>query len=250
MVAHSLVEGLGGELHALRLAFHNHQRGGVGTEDHRIAALVHAVHLDGILHCYPSGWNMQMCYEKVKRLLPDFLLGCQRDPSFAQRVKDEGLAFAYLSPEPLQRIIGHEIVFFAPTKIKNITFASLFQDMKKLLILFFGLMSGLFGCAPQSDSLVGEWKPDKVNVRFDESRTTPEMVRQTGELERQNRINISKDSLLVFKSQDTELCGRLTIDANGTLFCDGSLFGQWKEGQIITSTPSPLGEIVVSYRKE
>ena len=121
--------------------------------------------------------------------------------------------------------------------------------MKKWIPFLSGLTLALCACHPDSDTLVGTWTVDKVNVQFDERRSTPELVKQIGDMERQNHIVISPDSTLCFKGYDTELQGRLTLDADNTLYCDGTAFGQWKEGEIVTRTPSPLGEIVIRYKK-
>ena len=123
--------------------------------------------------------------------------------------------------------------------------------MKKTLFLFIlGLALTLAACHPKADSLIGEWVADKVNVQFDENRSTPELVRQIGEMEKQSRICISTDSMLVFKGLQTETQGHLTLGNNDSLYCGGCFFGQWKGREIITSTTSPLGEITVVYRKE
>ena len=122
--------------------------------------------------------------------------------------------------------------------------------MKKHIPFLFGFALLLSACTEKPDSLIGEWVADKVNVRFDENRSTPEMVKQIGEMEKQNTFRIGTDSILVFNSLESQLQGRLTLDNEGTLYCDGTLFGQWKEGQIVTRTDSPLGEIVVWYRKK
>lgn len=121
---------------------------------------------------------------------------------------------------------------------------------KTLFLLILGLALTLAACQPKAESLIGEWVADKVNVQFDEYRSTPGLVRQIGEMEKQNRISISTDSLLVFKGLQTETQGHLTLGNNDSLFCDGWFFGQWEEGKIITSTTSPLGEITVVYRKK
>ena len=121
--------------------------------------------------------------------------------------------------------------------------------MKKPILFLLGLAAALCACQPEQPSLIGEWKADKVNVQFDERRSTPELVKQVGVMEKQNRLTISNDSVLVFKGLETETQGQLTTDGKENLYLDGVLFGQWRNGEIITKTPSPLGEIVVSYRK-
>lgn len=100
-----------------------------------------------------------------------------------------------------------------------------------------------------TDSLIGTWTVDKVNVQFDEQRTTPELVKQIGEMEKQNIITISKDSILTFKGLDFDWESRLSLKGNHTLYCDDREFGTWDEGRIVTLIDSPIGEVVVTYRK-
>lgn len=89
-----------------------------------------------------------------------------------------------------------------------------------------------------------------MNVQFDEQRSTPELVKQVGEMEKQNSLLISPDSLLTFKSLEGETKGKLSLSKDGSLTCNGNFFGIWKEESIVTRTNSPLGEIVVTYRKK
>ena len=121
--------------------------------------------------------------------------------------------------------------------------------MKKHILLILSLIFLFCACNDTSNSLIGDWKADKVNIQFDENQSTPELVKQIGEMERQNQFNISNDSILAFKGLDTEWQGRLTLSKSGSLWCNGQVFGQWKEGEIVTHTPSPLGEIVIVYKK-
>ena len=122
--------------------------------------------------------------------------------------------------------------------------------MKKTSFLLLCLAMLLTACDFQPDTLMGDWTADKVNVQFDENKSTPELVKQIGEMEKQNRISITADSMLVFKTLDNETQGRMTVDPQGVIYCDGQEFGQWKEGMIVTTVSSPLGAITVKYRKE
>jgi len=122
--------------------------------------------------------------------------------------------------------------------------------MKKGFLFLIGLITTFCACNRQQDSLIGTWTVDKVNVQFDEKRSTPELVKQIGEMERQNTFSISADSMLVFKGLDTEWQGKINLESDGTLICNGTNFGSWKEGQIVTHNDSPIGEIVVAYRKK
>ena len=122
--------------------------------------------------------------------------------------------------------------------------------MKKAILPYLGLAALLCACTQKTDSIVGTWTVDKVNVQFDERRSTPELVKQIGEMEKQNIILINPDSLLIFKSLEDETKGKLSLSKDGTMTCDGTVFGLWKEGCIVTRTDSPLGEILVTYRKK
>lgn len=124
------------------------------------------------------------------------------------------------------------------------------KAMKNHLLLIAALAFVLGACRPKADSLIGTWTVDKVNVHFDEQRSTPELVKQIGEMEKQNTITISNDSTLVFKGLEITLEGRLDLKNNGTMLVDGVVLGQWENGHIITRSGSPLGEVIITYKKE
>ena len=123
--------------------------------------------------------------------------------------------------------------------------------MKKNIYFLTGIALLLCSCH-QTDKacLIGTWSVDKVKVAFNENSSTPELVKQIGEMEKQNQVIISEDSTLIFKSLEHDKRGRIKIVGDDTLVCDGTFFGIWKDGIIVTSTYSPLGEVVVTYRKE
>ncbi len=121
--------------------------------------------------------------------------------------------------------------------------------MKKRFLLLLAIAATLSACTHNEDSLIGIWTVSKVNVQFDERRSTPELVKQIGEMEKQNVINISKDSTLVFKGLEEEWQSKAS-HKNDTLYLEGIAFGVWKGGEIVTRTNSPLGEVVVIYKKE
>ena len=137
---------------------------------------------------------------------------------------------------------------FCADKDKKHYLCPKFNAMKKPFLFFLGFALSLFACTGNSDPLVGEWTAEKVNVQFDENRSTPELVKQIGEMEKQNSFSINGDSLLVFKGLEESWQGQIHL-SNDTLYCDGTLFGEWNNGEIITRTNSPLGEIVVRYKK-
>ena len=122
--------------------------------------------------------------------------------------------------------------------------------MRKGIILLLGFALAICACTPKADPLFGTWTVSKVNVQFDEQRNTPELVKQVGEMEKQNVITISNDSILTFKGLDEEWQDRISLQNDGTMLRDGIVFGTWKNGEIVTRSGSPLGEIIVVYKKE
>ena len=121
--------------------------------------------------------------------------------------------------------------------------------MKIRYFLLLALAAMLSACTQKGDSLIGIWTVSKVNVQFDERRNTPELVKQVGEMEKQNVITIDNDSILTFKGLDEEWQAKISLK-NDTLLCNGKAFGIWKDSAIVTRTDSPLGEIIVVYKKE
>lgn len=118
--------------------------------------------------------------------------------------------------------------------------------MRRSTILFLLLL--LISCQRAGDSLIGRWTVEKVNVEFNEQIATPEMVRQYGEMEKGNVIEISKDSVLTFISEGDTLRGKCSL--SGTqLFFEGKFFGRYGGGIIETEAVTPIGVIKVLYKK-
>ena len=120
----------------------------------------------------------------------------------------------------------------------------------KTRFLFFLALAAMLSACHEQDTLIGTWTVDKVHVQFDENRTTPELVKQIGEMERQNTFSISTDSTLVFNGLDLIWQGRVSLVGDSLLIVDGRDFGTWREGHIVTLVDSPLGEVMVTYRRE
>ena len=47
-------------------------------------------------------------------------------------------------------------------------------------------------------------------------------------------------------------CTKFILDLrdNGAMLVDGVVLGQWEDGHIITRSGSPLGEVIITYKKE
>ena len=96
--------------------------------------------------------------------------------------------------------------------------------------------------------MIGRWTVEKVNVEFDEHIATPEMVKQYGEMEKDNIIEIAQDSTLVFISEGDTLKDRCSL-IGGQILWDGKPFGYYENGMIETESSTPMGRIVVTYSK-
>lgn len=119
---------------------------------------------------------------------------------------------------------------------------------RHLLYIVFLFLFLFSSCHRDNDPFIGRWTVEKVNVEFDETKSTPEMVRQYGELEKGNVIEISKDSVLTLISDGDTLRGKCSLRGQ-SLYCQNVLFGQFKNGVILTETLTPIGKVKVSYKK-
>ena len=116
-----------------------------------------------------------------------------------------------------------------------------------VVIAFFLLM--LLSCGRNDQSIVGRWTVEKVNVDFDEHIATPEMVKMLGEMEKDNVIEIRRDSTLVFISEGDTLVSRCTLRGE-QLLSDGKPFGNLNDGLLVKTETTPLGIIRVTYSKQ
>ena len=115
--------------------------------------------------------------------------------------------------------------------------------------LFVILITLFSSCQRNDDPFFGRWTVEKVNVAFDESIASPEMVRQVGGMEKSNSIEITKDSVLTLITDGDTLTGRCSLQGVG-LTCEGKPFGRYENGKIQTETQTPMGKVVVVYRKD
>ena len=118
----------------------------------------------------------------------------------------------------------------------------------KRYMSFFVLIILLSSCHRNDDPFFGRWTVDRVNVEFDEYKATPEMVRQYGELEKGNVIEIRNDSVLTFISDGDTLKGQCSLRGQ-QLLLDGKAFGKIEDGLLTTETSTPLGKVRVVYRR-
>ena len=120
--------------------------------------------------------------------------------------------------------------------------------MKKSILIATAILLSCLGCQRNTDTLIGNWKAEKVEVDFDERLSTPEIVKQTGIIEKENRLIIADDSTLTFISQGDTVKGRFSVKEM-QVFIDGRPFGLITGNGIVTKEASPFGNITVEYQK-
>ena len=122
-----------------------------------------------------------------------------------------------------------------------------FRDALSVVTVIIVLL--LSSCHRNNDPLIGRWTVEKVNVEFNEQIATPEMVRQYGELEKGNVIEITKDSVLTFVTEGDTLTGFCSL-RGAQLYFDGKFFGKIENGILATEISTPLGKIVTKYHRK
>ena len=134
--------------------------------------------------------------------------------------------------------------------------------MKQLIKLsgFLLVLSVLISsCGGSSESkMVGTWKAQKVETDFDEEYTTPEMLRQVVEMQKETYFRIIDDSTLIIVSPGNTHETNWTLDSEDNtiayFFEDSpgmnNKLGVFSSGQIISESTTPLGKITIYYEKE
>ena len=120
--------------------------------------------------------------------------------------------------------------------------------MKKSILIATAILLSCMGCQRNTDTLMGNWKAEKVEVDFDERHSTPEIVKQTGFIEKGNQLSITEDSTLIFISQGDTIKGNFSVKG-AQILLNGKTFGFITENGIVTKEDTPFGNIIVEYQK-
>ena len=139
----------------------------------------------------------------------------------------------------------------------HFTKKQIFIDMKGLSHwLLLGVII-LASCSTKNNKLEGVWKVDDVKTEFDETRTTPQMLQQVADLQKQTHFKLLKDSVLVIISNNNTLEAVWMFDKKNDIISfhfkgDTALhqLGVYKEPYIVSKTNTMLGDITVTYAKE
>lgn len=125
------------------------------------------------------------------------------------------------------------------------------------LVLAFAFVLTSCGGSPES-KLVGTWKAMKVETDFDEQYTTPEMLRQVVEMQKETYFKIIDDSTLIIVSPGNTHETKWTLDSKDNtiayFFEDSpglnNKLGTLNSGKIVSESTTPLGKITIYYEKE
>lgn len=134
--------------------------------------------------------------------------------------------------------------------------------MKRFFIislLFAATATVFMSCSSTPESkLIGTWKAQKVETDFDANRTTPDMISQVVEMQKQMYFRMINDSIMtiISKNDTHEAHWKYNTETKSvTYFFNGmngipSVLGTFNDGTIISESKTPLGKITIYYEKE
>ncbi len=134
--------------------------------------------------------------------------------------------------------------------------------MKSRLFLIILLISGLVAIVSCSTKkgpdLTGIWKVADVKVEFDEQSSTPEMLRQVAEREKQTILEIQNDSVMSIIAGNTTYKAFWVLDQESGIinyrFEDMGArmteLGKLIDGTIVAESETAMGKIIVTYEKD
>lgn len=133
--------------------------------------------------------------------------------------------------------------------------------MDKIAVIVLSIvvaLSSLFvSCESRRGLLSGEWKVDKVEMDFDESRVTPEMVRQIGAQEKMGYMIFNADSSLHLYDGEVVMKTRYSCGTDGSLYYESTdsarvmtYLGRYVSGKIVVERHGVLGKTRLTYIKQ
>ena len=124
---------------------------------------------------------------------------------------------------------------------------------RNILRKFFKILAifALFSCS-RSSSIIGTWTVDKINFEFDERKSTPEMIRQLGEIEKHNTLIFKNDSIVHITMAAINADYHYQISEDGTIILTphDHLISSISLNQnvINTETETPIGMMRITYK--
>lgn len=126
------------------------------------------------------------------------------------------------------------------------------------LVLFVATIL-ISSCTSTPESkLIGTWKAQKVETDFDESKTSPEMISQVVEMQKQTYFRMINDSVMTIISKNDTHEAKWQYDKKDqyvTYFFNGmngipSVLGKFDNDIIVSESKTPMGKITIYYEKE
>lgn len=126
-----------------------------------------------------------------------------------------------------------------------------------LLLFSVALFFTACNSTPES-KIIGTWKAQKVETDFDAKKTTPEMISQVVDMQKQMYFRMINDSVMTIISKNDTHEAKWKYDKETGLvsyYFNGmqgipSILGKFKDGKIVTESKTALGKITIYYEKE
>ncbi len=128
--------------------------------------------------------------------------------------------------------------------------------MKKVFFALSLLVVFLSSCSKTSCELIGVWKVHDVKTDFDEKKTTPQMLEQLVEIEKQNQLKFTDDSTLLIVTKDNVFEANWKMDDKNVIkfrFKGDNNFhklGVYRKPYIITESHTKIGTMTTTYVKQ
>jgi len=128
--------------------------------------------------------------------------------------------------------------------------------MNRIFSLVFLFIILLSACNSTENKLIGVWKVDKVKTDFDENKTTPQMLEQIAEIQKQTHFQLRSDSVLIIISNNKTFEAVWSIDGENIIYYhfknDTALheLGVFQDPFIVSKSKTALGIIETTYSKE
>jgi len=130
-------------------------------------------------------------------------------------------------------------------------------QMKIVSKLLFLSIILFVSCSSTENKLTGVWKVQDVKTDFNENKTTPQMLQQIGEIQKQTHFKIKNDSVMVIISNNKTYEAVWSFDkdtkvVNYHFKGDANIhkLGTFIDPNIVSESKTQLGTITTIYAKE
>ncbi len=129
--------------------------------------------------------------------------------------------------------------------------------MKVLSRVLFLSVILFVACSSTENKLTGVWKVQDVKTDFNENTSTPQMLQQIVEIQKQTHFKIKNDSLMVIISNNKTYEAVWSYDKNTSVInyhfkgdSQSHKLGTFVSPNIVSESKTQLGTITTIYAKE